>query len=191
MILLLIIITTFLIILNFSKITDDTISQSYNGKNYKVRKSTPVSQMNTAQKLERFKNDLGKLVDYCYQKQIPNIEDSERLYNRFQKTQIHETSSSDTSAAYVVNKGEELRVCLNGNENDTMFVLLHELAHIMSESYGHNEEFKQNMDFLVKEAVKVGIYHPVDYTKTPIDYCGVNISNTPCHNNKCLIGSKF
>jgi hypothetical protein len=187
----LLIIITFLIILNFYKIIDDTIPQTYNGKTYKVRRSTPESQLNAAQKLEYFRSDLEKLVDYCYQKKIPTVEDSERLYNRFQTTKIHETASSDASAAYVINKGEELRVCLNGNENDTMFVLLHELAHIMSESYGHNSEFKKNMDFLVKEAVKVGIYQPVDYTKTPIEYCGVNISNTPCHNNKCLIGSRF
>ena len=26
-----------------------------------------------------------------------------------------------------------------------MYVLLHELAHIMSISYGHNDEFKQNL----------------------------------------------
>jgi hypothetical protein len=131
-------------------------------------------------------------VDYCYKNNLPTDVDASRMYYRFKNTQISETATGETSAAYVVNKGQELRVCLNDeNENDTMFVLLHELAHIMSQSYGHNEEFKKNMDFLVKEAVKLQLYTPIDYTKLPINYCGVTISSTPCHNNKCLFGQKF
>jgi len=192
LLLLLIIIIFLLICVNKIKLGDDTIEESYNGSVYRVRKSNPTTQLNTAKKLDKLREKLQTLVDYCYENNIPTAEDASRMKSRFKHTQISETATNESSAAYVVNKGQELRVCLKDeNENDTMFVLLHELAHIMSKSYGHNDEFKKNMDILVKEAVKLGMYHPTDYTKTPINYCGVTISSTPCHNNKCLFGQKF
>ena len=192
LILILIIIIISLICLNKNKLIDDTVEEPYNGVVYKVRKSDLNTQANTAKKLDYLRNKLQILIDYCSDNNIPTESDAHRMKTRFKNTQISETSTNETSAAYVVNKGEELRVCISGeNENDTMFVLLHELAHIMSKSYGHNAEFKQNMDFLVKQAVKLHIYKPTDYSKTPINYCGVTISNTPCHNNQCLFGQKF
>lgn len=192
LLLLLIIIIFFLICLNKNKFTDDTIEETYNGNIYRVRKSEPSTQVSIAKKLDYLREKLQTLVDYCYKNNLPTGVDASRMYSRFKNTQISETATGETSAAYVVNKGQELRVCLNDeNENDTMFVLLHELAHIMSQSYGHNGEFKKNMDFLVKEAVKLQLYTPMDYTKSPINYCGVTISSTPCHNNKCLFGQKF
>jgi len=142
--------------------------------------------MNTAKKLHELRAKLIKLVDHCVIN-LPDKTSANRLAKRFFTMGFNETSSTDSSAAYVVNK-QELRLCLKGKENDTMFVLLHELAHVMSGTYGHNEEFKDNMKILVKEAVKLGIYQPTDYTKTPVDYCGVTITSTPCHNNQCLFG---
>ena len=191
-ILILIIIILLLLCLNKNKFIDDTVEESYNGVVYRVRRGTPSEQLETVKKLDYLRSQLQILVDYCYKNKLPTEKDAERMKSRFLHTQISETSSHETSAAYVVNKGEELRLCLNDeNKNDTMFVLLHELAHIMSKSYGHNEEFKKNMDFLVKEAVKLDIYKPVDYTRDPINYCGINISSTPCHNNRCLFGEKL
>jgi len=192
LLLLLLIVIFFLLYLNKNKFTDDTVEETYNGNIYRVRKSDSSKQLSVAKKLDYLRYKLQTLVNYCYKNNLPTDSVAYRLYSRFKNTQISETATNETSAAYVVNKGQELRVCLNDeNENDTMFVLLHELAHIMSKSYGHNDEFKKNMDFLVKEAVKLNIYKPTDYTKSPINYCGVTISSTPCHNNKCLYGHKF
>ena len=39
-----------------------------------------------------------------------------------------------------------------------MFVAIHELAHIMSKTYGHNDEFRENFIFLLDNASKCGIY---------------------------------
>jgi len=181
-----------LLILNYNIFNDDTVTQRYNGITYKVRKSDKNTQLNTAKKLEYFRNELEKVVDYCKNNNIPTQEDADRMFKRFKLTKFNETPTKDSSAAYVVNKGQELRVCLKGeDDNDVMFVLLHELAHIMSKSYGHNEEFKKNMDFLVKLAAELGIYKPVDYSKTPINYCGTKITNTPCANKQCYFGTKL
>ena len=39
-----------------------------------------------------------------------------------------------------------------------MFVAIHELAHIASETIGHNDEFWNNFKFLLDNAVEIKIY---------------------------------
>lgn len=186
--LIILIIIILLICVNKFNLFDDTIEVYYDGIPYRVR----GGNLDNAKNLNLVHKKLKELVDYCYEKSIPTKKQATRLRNRFYNTKFRETASHETSAAYVVNKGEELRVCMDNTDiNDTMFVLLHELAHIMSETYGHNDEFKENMSFLVKEAVKLGIYQPTDYTKKPVNYCGTEITSTPCHNNQCLFGQKL
>jgi predicted metal-dependent hydrolase len=60
-----------------------------------------------------------------------------------------------------------------------MFVAIHEIAHIMTLSVGHTEEFWQNFKFLLEHAVQLGIYEPIDYKKNPKNYCGMTISDNP------------
>ena len=60
-----------------------------------------------------------------------------------------------------------------------MFVVLHELAHLESISIGHNKEFWDNMNELLKTGIKLGIYDYVDYKQNPIKYCGINVTATP------------
>ena len=46
-----------------------------------------------------------------------------------------------------------------------MFVAIHELAHVMTKSVGHTEEFWTNMKFLLKIAIKEGIYKKQNFNK--------------------------
>ena len=64
-------------------------------------------------------------------------------------------------------------------DENTIIFGIHELAHIMTESVGHKKEFWDNMAFLLKEAEKINIYKPVDYSKNNVDYCGMEITTTP------------
>ena len=63
--------------------------------------------------------------------------------------------------------------------NLLMFVIIHELAHVASESVGHNTEFYRNFKFLLKEAAEHGIYNPVNFAKSPKKYCGIKVTNNP------------
>ena len=65
------------------------------------------------------------------------------------------------------------------DENTLSFVAIHELGHVMTESVGHTKEFWQNFKFLLKNAVKIGIYEPIDYKKKPKNYCGMKITDNP------------
>ena len=63
--------------------------------------------------------------------------------------------------------------------NTLMFVALHEIAHIMTESTGHKDEVWQNFKFLQENAVKIKIYKPVDYKSKPKQYCSIEINDNP------------
>jgi len=88
------------------------------------------------------------------------------------------------SESFIIGKGDTINLCLR-NENNKffdintqMFVVLHELAHIMTDEYGHPTEFWNNNKFLLKEAISAGVYNFVDYSLHPIKYCNGIIINS-------------
>lgn len=52
--------------------------------------------------------------------------------------------------------------------NIVMYVALHELAHYITRSHGHNQEFLRNFRMLLSEAQKKGVYRPIEPPET---YC--------------------
>ena len=90
----------------------------------------------------------------------------------------------NNKVAYSINKGEKIGICVRHNnkkvnENLLFFVLLHELAHIMSESYGHTEEFWRNFKYLIKISIQYKLYNYENYNNNPKHMCGTEISSTP------------
>lgn len=87
--------------------------------------------------------------------------------------------------AFTRNKGDEIYVCLrdlHGNLEDfntVMFVTLHELAHISIEPFGHPEEFWIAFKWILREAIYVDIYEPINYFTNPTRYHNVFIDYTP------------
>ena len=129
-----------------------------------------------------------------YKNHYPNKEIADRVYKRFKNTIINETPPNDSGAAYTVNKGP-INICIQKKDgkfhdlNDAIFVILHELAHVMSVSYGHGEEFQENFDYIVKYAVKLGVWKDENYENNATDYCGVEITSSPCDNDGCTKSS--
>ena len=120
-------------------------------------------------------------------KNYPEEENVQRLVQRFNPTKITETLPTSEYTAYSENKGEKLAFCLNSYKNKNKlidintltFVAIHELAHIMTKSEGHKQEFWQNFKFLLTNAKEANIYIPVDYKKNPEPYCGMKITDNP------------
>tara|TARA_Y100000022_G_C13185925_1_gene345723 strand:- start:205 stop:801 length:597 start_codon:yes stop_codon:yes gene_type:complete len=154
------------------------------GNTYCVRE-TPKLEL-VADLLARVTGKLKKLVDYMKEK-YPDRENVQRLYKNFKTDKIMETLPTSTYTAYSENKGQKLAFCTTttkkGNklidENTLTFVAIHELGHVMTESVGHKKEFWENFKFLLKNAVNMGIYKPVDYKKKPQPYCGMDITDNP------------
>lgn len=118
---------------------------------------------------------------------LPEDPRTKRLVEGFNPKKVSETLPTSELTAYSENKGEKLAFCLNRTKNGSKlidlntltFVALHELSHIATESVGHNQDFWQNFKWILQNANKAGIYSPIDYKKSPEEYCGMKINDNP------------
>jgi hypothetical protein len=169
---------------------DDTVKHRslYDDRHYEIRNADLKQQ--AADHLSIVYNKVMSLVQYMKVNGLPNQTTSDRLYDRWINCRLRETSINDNSVAFTVNKGYEMRLCIRTgssfeDQNTSLFVVLHELAHIMSVSYGHNDEFNENFNYIVHLASQLGIYVPKDFSKEPEMYCGTYINTTPCSRGTC------
>ena len=160
------------------------VISSVDGKKYCVRDRVMVKE--AVNLLAEAVNKMKRLVEYV-SKEYPKDEDVIRLKKNFNPNKITETLPTSELTAYSENKGEKMAFCLNKTKNtgtlidlNTLtFVAIHELAHTMTKSIGHKQEFWKNFKFLLENAVKIGIYKPVDYKKENQSYCGMTITDNP------------
>jgi len=130
---------------------------------------------------------MKELVAYV-DKKYPDKPNIRRLVKKFNPKKIVETLPTSEYTAYSENKGQKIAFCLNKekennnnliDENTLMFVAIHEMSHVASETVGHNTEFWDNFKFLLNEAKIAGLYTPVDYSKNNEEYCGMTITDNP------------
>jgi hypothetical protein len=121
-------------------------------------------------------------------KKYPGEDRVQRLVTGFNPQKITETLPTSEYTAYSENKGEKIAFCLNRDKKNNKhlidistltFVAIHELSHVMTKSIGHKSEFWENFKFLLEEAKSAGIHSPVDYKKSPKEYCSMKISDNP------------
>jgi hypothetical protein len=113
--------------------------------------------------------------------------DIEFLSNNYNGDALSEhTPRTTKNTSYVLNKGEAIKICLRDAKtkkfhdfNTIVFVNLHELSHLLDKKYGHNRSFWEGFEFILKEAVTLGLYTPVNYAKNPAVYCGITITTSP------------
>lgn len=107
-----------------------------------------------------------------------------RLAMMYKPNSLYETyplnDLGDTS--YTINTGELLSFCIRKWDNDMqkfmfhdrntlIYVTVHELAHVAANEVAHPMRFWSAFKWLLKEAVNMGEYEPVDYRKYPVIYC--------------------
>jgi predicted metal-dependent hydrolase len=146
--------------------------------------------------LSKIRDRLSRVVDaVCTE--IDNKSNSDehnnslkRLKKNFKPNNITESSPGNKYTSYSINKGDKIVFCLRSKNgynklvdiNTMMFVAIHELAHLMTKSIGHTTEFWDNMRFLLKSGIKIGVYEKQDFNNMPVDYCGTKITDTPLNN---------
>ena len=178
-----------ILLFSFAKTTYKRVYQisSENKKRYLVRsmslKKDQLKSANLLASLSKKKNDLCTYISKM-QKYKNHVGVRRLLANK--NVKLEELSYEyNNEAAYSINKGERIGICLrnkNGiieNDNTMTFVLLHELAHIMSKKYAHDKEFWDNFSLLIQAATECGIYKYTNYEESPTTYCGHNISHIP------------
>ena len=160
------------------------IVSTKDGNKYCVRDKENLEK--SADMLADMTIKLKRLVKHMAQK-YPDEERVKRLVKGFNPKKVMETLPTSEYTAYSENKGEKLAFCLTKKKNEgnmiepntLTFVSIHEVAHIMTKSVGHNKEFWDNFKFLLENAKEIGIYSPVDYSKNPTEYCGMDITDNP------------
>lgn len=158
-----------------------TVVSKKDGKRYIVRGLENSQQ--AADKL----SDINKNILFLIDNLDKSNESVLRLKNNYKINSLFENTKYSHHTSYSLNKGEKIALCLREknneltfiDENTIMFVVIHELAHLMSESIGHTKEFWDNMRLLIEVASKLGIYKIIDYKKENTEYCGTTIKSTP------------
>jgi hypothetical protein len=119
-----------------------------------------------------------------------------QLISKYDNDKIYEISPLNKAGAtsYTENK-TKLILCLREKHktdgdhqlhdiNILMFVVLHELAHMMNNSWGHPQQFWVLFKFMLLNAVEAGIYKPKNYRHNNITYCGLKITYNPLFDDK-------
>ncbi len=175
-----------------------TVKSRIDGRDYIVQNKPDKQQ--AADMLAQVRQRMINLVDYMKNNtnEVNENKDDEKQYGsyaerinrlvmRFNPNKISEGNEDTKFTTYTLNKGEKVVFCLRARDEDDRvhdlnlmtFVAIHELAHITSVTEHHTPEFKSNFAWLLKCAVKCGVYKPEDFNKYPRNYCGIPVTDTP------------
>ena len=165
------------------------IQSKIDKKYYFVQKRHDSQQ--AADKISMIKIKVDKLIEHLKNinngKSIhPKSDNLETLFRRYNPDNIMEAPLNSKNTSYSLNKGEQIVICIRSKEPEDygkihddeiiFYVVLHELAHVMSHSVGHNLEFYENFKFLLKEAEACKIYTIPRFDLNPQQYCGLRVT---------------
>jgi predicted metal-dependent hydrolase len=160
------------------------VKSNIDNKEYLVR--TAKDSDKAADMLSTIRTKLSNVVAALHKK-YPKDPRVIRVKSRFNPYKISESSPGSQYTSYSVNKGERIVFCLRTKDpkqelhdiNTMTFVALHELAHLMTESIGHTQEFWDNFRFILKNSIREGHYSYHDFKSKPVRYCGTDITDSP------------
>lgn len=166
---------------NLVSVKSNRTNQSYQVQNLPDKQDACERMANIHEKLEtlisKYKGDPNTAAD-------PRVR---TMTERFNPANMSENNVDADSTSYSENKGEKIVVCLRdkrepyplADENTVMFVVLHEMAHLMTTSTGHTPEFWANFRRILQDAIGAGVYQNVNYSRSPTQYCGMTITDSP------------
>ena len=168
------------------------VKSTVDGRTYKVR-DLPDKQ-EAANLMASVRIKISSLCSALLQK-YPDKPQVKLISQNFRDdpNRFLEATPDAAHTSYSVNKGEEIHLCLRQrggqdealvNENVMMFVALHELSHVATESVGHGPDFWNNFGWILKEAETMGYYKYTDFQAQPVSYCGVSITDSPRYDPK-------
>ena len=160
---------------NISSEVDYVIS-GYDQHSYLVRNLPDKNK--AADLLSLIRQRLITLTEYL-RRVYPNDPRTQRLLEKFNPDKLSEGGPNGLYTSYSVNKGEKIVFCIRQRDqqeklldiNTMIFVAIHELAHIMTQSVGHTPEFWNNMKFLLQVAttdLKIYAYQPYHQKRTGV-----------------------
>ena len=181
------IIIVFIIVFYIVFIMNDSslVNFEVGGNNVLVRDTQDKEQ--SAKLLNELINRMYTLKEHVVNNRNSHLEYKEYIdqFNRNfteKRTKIYETSLTSEYTSYSINKGEELVFCLRNKStfklhdiNLLMYVAVHELAHTACPETGHTRLFNKIFKFLLERAIDINLYDYEDYSKYPVEYCGMKL----------------
>jgi len=161
-------------------------TSTLDGRAYRVQ-DLPDKQ-DAANRLSEIRTGLDKILHEYRQPEYFHDEPTQLLVQRLKIDNLMENDVASQYTSYSENKGERIVLCLRDKTtapyplvdvNTVMFVTLHEMAHLMTVSSGHTQEFWTNFRRLLQDAMKAGVYTQVNYSRSPVEYCGMMITDSP------------
>lgn len=158
------------------------ITSSIDNEKYTVQIKDDSKE--AADLIAKIKSRLSTLIEHLKKTYGESEERVERLISNYRPDKMSEGVDTPGYTSYSINKGEQIILCLRNEDelvdiNTMMFVVLHEMGHLASESIGHTEEFWDNFKWLLEESINIGIYVKQDFETKSVEYCGMNITSTP------------
>jgi len=156
------------------------VRSNVDGRTYLVQKGGDASV--AADALGKINSDIDALIKHMQQK-YPGDVRVQRIAQRFDPAAVSEGSSHSGYTSYSVNK-QRVVLCLRQTDdtfaapNVVMYVALHELAHLSTDTIGHGADFWTNFKFILKEAIEIGIYQKQDFASDPQQYCGIVVDSS-------------
>jgi hypothetical protein len=172
---------------------DDTyyVKSRVDSKEYLIRnKYKPNSEIEeeTVDTLALIYKNVSKLIVAMKEKDVKPY--WLKYLDNFQPSSISEAAIEKKYTTYTVDK-KHIHICLRTRDsekkiydmNDLLYVVIHELAHMVNYTrdgkpiMGHTLDFQLKFKYLINEAIEAGIYKYYDYSKQPKDYCGMQITS--------------
>ncbi len=177
-----VIICLLLVFIYFSEFNTFRVN-GYNVKNY-----------DSVKLLEEINTRIKKLQEFMLKKYSVNryvngynmYERTVQLIENYNHENIHEISPFNLlgNTSFTQYK-KKMVFCLrdkNGKLHDintVMFVVLHEITHLMNDRWGHETYFWGLFHIILIDSVQCGIYNPINYNVNPQSYCGIKITENP------------
>jgi len=155
------------------------VTSRLNGKTYQVRRLPGAQEV--ADRLCQLERSLRRMMRRA-RDMLPADPRLLAIKARWNGTLREARPGNDI--AYSISK-DAVYVCVRdaagrlGDLNTCMFVLLHELAHVATDEWGHPPQFWANMQFMLEVAERTGYYTYQSFEGAHVTYCGRHISSSP------------
>ena len=156
------------------------VQSSKDKRFYLVRKVNDIKEEENAANILALVNEkILSLIEYINNKE-PQHKGFQRLKQKYNPNKLNEIPVNKKDIAFSINKGQELHLCIRKdisggpfteNINDIIIVMIHEISHIATKSFGHTKEFWDNYNLIKKLAIESNIY--IESKSTQV--CGKNI----------------
>ena len=150
-----------------------------NNKIYYTRKNKADIAVEKLVKIDNFLLKLNKLLVEEHPEHI-------LIQKKLKKPiTLKELPDNSKYIAYTVNKNN-MYICLRDKSgkfeeqyNRVYFVIMHELAHVITKSVGHTDEYWDNYRLVLKTAIDNDLYEYRNYYEEPVEFCNKKITSTP------------